>query len=216
MTRVALFDMDKTLVRENTAKLFTRYLRDQGEATFGDSLQVSWWLLKYSLGLLNAPEVAKKALATYRGTRESEMARKCEHWFPNYVLPFVSPEARRAVEKHRGQNDHLVIATSATVYGAEPLRKELRMDAIVCSEMEVVDGCFTGQVVDPLCYAEGKKRRTSAWLEARGFSLRDATFYSDSITDLPLLEAVGTPVAVNPDIWLTRKARKRGWRIEQW
>lgn len=208
--------MDKTLIRVNTARLFSKYRRDRGEATAFDGLQVGWWLLQYSVGRLNAQAVAKKALATYKDTLESDMFERCDEWFPQYVLPYVSERGREFVELHRSRGDRLIIATSATIYGADPLRRELEMDHVVCSSLLVDQGRFTGEVEDPLCYGEGKREKVAALLKEHGLNLQEATFYSDSITDLPLLEAVGEPVAVNPDLRLSREAKRRGWKIDRW
>ena len=91
------------------------------------------------------------------------------------------------------------------------------IEHIVTSELEVgSDGRLTGRPVDPLCYGAGKVERTRVLAQKLGFELAEATFYSDSITDLPLLEVVGTPVAVSPDRRLLRVAKQRGWRIEWW
>lgn len=216
MPRAALFDMDKTLIRVNTARLFTRYRRDRGESTALDGLRVGWWLLQYSVGRLDANAVARKALGTYKDTLEAEMFERCNEWFPEYVLPYISDRGREFVESHRKRGDRLIIATSATIYGADPLRRELQMDDVVCSPLEVQDGKITGEVVEPLCYGLGKKERVERLLTAQGMAIEEATFYTDSITDLPLLEAVGDPVAVNPDLRLAREAKKRGWKTDRW
>lgn len=217
MRRAALFDMDRTLVRHNTASLFTRYRRDCGEANLWDSLRVAMWVTQYTLGMANAEAVAKKALAVYRGTSESDMTRRCTEWFPHYVRQHVSEEARRVVREHAARGDALAIVTGSTRYAAGPLGEELGIEQLVCSELAVdEEGCFTGDVLFPLCLGAGKLERTVRFLECTGVSFDDTSFYSDSITDLPLLEAVGEPVVVNPDFRLARVAKARGWPIKRW
>jgi HAD superfamily hydrolase (TIGR01490 family) len=120
------------------------------------------------------------------------------------------------VERHRSAGDFIAIVTGATRYVAEPLARELGIECVVCTELEVENGRFTGRPVDPLCYGDGKLALARRAGEKFGFGLSDATFYSDSITDLPLLAAVGVPVAVNPDARLLRAARRRSWKIERW
>ncbi len=121
------------------------------------------------------------------------------------------------MERHRAQGDLLAIVTGATPYVARPLARRLRMEHVVTSELEVDDrGCFTGRPVDPLCIGEGKVVRTERLARALGFRVDEATFYSDSLTDLPLLERVKEPIVVNPDPRLRRIARRRGWKIERW
>jgi HAD superfamily hydrolase (TIGR01490 family) len=209
--------MDRTLVRAHTARLYTRYRRARGEVGVGYSVRVGWWLLCYSLGLVDAPSVARRALAEYAGASEAEHAESCRRWFPEYVLPHVTPEGRRAVARHRAAGERVLLVTGATRYIAGPLAEELGIEDLVCSEVEVdPQGTFTGRVHEPLCFAEGKLERARRALRERGERLEDATFYSDSITDLPLLAAVGEPVAVNPDLRLRRVAEQRGWRVERW
>lgn len=107
--------------------------------------------------------------------------------------------------------------TGASPYAARPLARRLGIPHVVASELEVdPNGLFTGRFVDPLCYGKGKIVRATRLAEEHGFVLGESTFYSDSYTDLPLLEAVAEPVIVNPDPRLERVARKRGWRIEAW
>jgi HAD superfamily hydrolase (TIGR01490 family) len=215
--RAALFDMDRTLIRGDSATLYTRYRRDIGEASWRDTVRVAWWLLQYTFGVIDAPRVAEQVLQKFRGKKESWMIETCEQWFIDYVLPEVREAGRAAVRRHRDQGELVAIVTSATPYAARPLARELGIEHVVCTELEVDDsGCFTGNVRQPMCYGPGKIDHALSIAEREGFDLDDAIFYSDSITDLPLLERVKTPVAVNPDTRLKRIAVRRGWQIERW
>jgi len=215
--RAALFDMDRTLIRKNTASLYTRYRRDLGEAGLKDSFLVGWWVLQYTLGLVNAEGVARKALGAYKGTAELDMVARCREWFPAYVLPHLTRAAREAVEQHKRAGDLLAIVTGSTRYAALPLADALGIDHVVSSEIDVSeDGSFTGEVRLPLCLGSGKLERARLFLSGHEVALEDATFYSDSVTDLPLLEAVGRPIVVNPDFRLVRVAKKRGWPALIW
>jgi HAD superfamily hydrolase (TIGR01490 family) len=215
--RAALFDMDRTLLETTTAHLYTRYRRDRGEIGWRTTIQVAYWLLKYSFGVIDAQKVALAALRDFSGKEERVLVDNCDEWFKGYVLHHVRAEARRTVEAHRRAGDHLAIVTGATPYAAAPLARELGIEHLVASELEVgADGRLTGRPLDPLCYGVGKVSRARLLAERLEFELGEATFYSDSITDLPLLECVGTPVAVSPDRRLLRVARKRGWRVERW
>lgn len=216
MPRAALFDMDRTLLSCDTARLYVRYQRDVGDASARDMLRVSWWLLQYTLGVIDAENVAERALSDFRGKEETWMEATCRDWFRDYVHQHIVDEGRRAVARHREAGDIVAIVTGATRYAAEPLAREIGIDHVVCTTLEVDDGRFTGNVVKPLCYGSGKITLAERLAAELGFSLRDATFYSDSITDLPLLDHVATPVVVNPDARLRHAARRRGWRIETW
>ena len=215
--KAALFDLDRTLLRVDSARLYTRFRRDRGEASLLDALRVALWATQYTLGVIDAPKVARKALEGFRGRAESWLEESCAEWFPRYVLPEVQQAGRHAVKKHREAGDFVAIVTGATRYVAEPVAAELGIDHVICSELELdEEGCFTGRIIEPLCYGMGKIERTARIAEQEGFLLEEASFYSDSITDLPLLEFVKAPIVINPDRRLRRVAQQRGWPIEAW
>jgi HAD superfamily hydrolase (TIGR01490 family) len=215
--RAALFDMDRTLLRVDSARLYTQFRRDRGEASLVDALRVALWATQYTLGVIDAPKVARQALRGFRGRAETWLEQSCAEWFPKYVLPEVQQAGRRAVQQHREAGDFVAIVTGATRYVAEPVAAELGIEHVICSELELdLEGCFTGQIIEPLCYGAGKIERTLRVAEREGFRIEDACFYSDSITDLPLLEVVRAPIVINPDRRLRRIALKRGWPIEIW
>ncbi len=215
--RAALFDMDRTLVRKETASLYVRYQRDIGEATLADLAKTLYWVGQYTLGILDAEKVAQKALLPLRGVPEEVLASRCEHWFPRYVEKHVADAGRAAVKKHRQAGDLCAIVTGATRYAAGPLARLLGIEHVVATELEL-DGAgrFTGRAAPPLCLGEGKVRRAQELADKHGFVLKEATFYTDSVSDVPLLERVAEPVVVNPDPRLKRIAERRRWRIERW
>lgn len=209
--------MDRTLLRVDSARLYTQFRRDRGEASLLDALRVALWATQYTLGVIDAPKVARKALEGFRGRSEAWLEQSCAEWFPRYVLPEVQQAGRHAVQKHREAGDFVAIVTGATRYVAEPVAAELGIEHVICSELEVDgEGCFTGNIIEPLCYAAGKIARTAKVAEREGFLLEQSYFYSDSITDLPLLERVGAPIVINPDRRLRKIALLRGWPIEAW
>ncbi len=213
----ALFDMDRTLLRVDSARLYTQFRRDRGEATLLEALRVALWATQYTLGVIDAPKVARQALRGFRGKAETWLQQSCAEWFPRYVLPEVQLAGRRAVAAHKARGEFVAIVTGATRYVAEPVAAELGIDHVICSELELdADGCFTGEIIEPLCYGAGKIERTARVAERAGFRLEEASFYSDSITDLPLLELVKAPIVINPDRRLRRIALQRGWPIETW
>lgn len=215
--RAALFDMDRTLLSASTAILYTRYRHRRGEIGWAHLARVALWHLQYTLGVVDAERVARLALQEYQGKPEAALAALTESWFTSEVLAHVRAAARRCVSAHRAAGDTLAIVTGATPYVARPLARELGIEHVVASDLEVdVAGRLTGRLSGPICFGIGKLRRTEEFAQRFGLRLEDAIFYSDSITDVPLLERVGTPVAVCPDRRLRRFARQRGWRIEDW
>jgi len=209
--------MDRTLVRRNTAQLYVRYQREIGEATWADTAKVAFWMLQYTLGIVDAENVAVRALRPLAGMHETVLAARCDDWFHRDVAKHVSDAARRTVHRHLDSGDVCAIVTTASRYAARPLARLLGIPHLVTSELERDEhGFFTGRHVPPLCYGRGKIERSELLASEHGFSLEDACFYSDSVSDLPLMERVGTPIAINPDLRLGRIARARSWRIERW
>ena len=215
--RAALFDMDRTLLRKETASLYVRYQRDIGEASLADLAKTLYWVGQYTLGLLDAERVGERVLRSLEGMSETALAARCDDWFRIYVEQHITDGGRVAVRRHQAAGDLCAIVTGASPYASRPLARRLQIPHVVSTVFEVDErGRFTGRPVRPFCFGEGKLERARALAEAEGFLLSDATFYSDSISDLPLLEWVGEPVAVNPDPRLRREAARRGWRIERW
>ncbi|WP_437576021.1 HAD family hydrolase [Sorangium sp. So ce887] len=215
--RAALFDMDRTLLRKETASLYVKYQRQIGEATARDLLRTLYWVGLYTLGILDAEKVVERALIALRGVPETVLAARCDDWFRLHVEPHIADAGREAVRRHQAAGDLCAIVTGASLYASRPLARRLRIEHLVASELEIDErGHFTGRAAPPLCLGEGKVARAGALAEAQGFRLEDATFYTDSISDLPLLELVAEPVAVNPDPRLRRVAERRGYRIERW
>ena len=133
------------------------------------------------------------------------------------IAPRVGGAARALVAQHRDAGDRLVLTTATNRFLTTPIAASLGVGELIATELDVAaNGDFSGRVAGVVNMRAGKVERIAAWLDAHGLprsALAAATFYSDSINDLPLLEAVGTPVAVDPDERLHGEATRRGWRI---
>ncbi len=217
MPRAALFDMDRTLLSKETASLYVRYQRRIGEASLRDLVRTLGWVAQYTLGVLDHQAVASRALRSLKGMPESQMVARCDDWFFRDIEHLITPGGRLAVAHHLAVGDTCAIVTGSSLYASRPLARRLRIPHVVASAFELdEEGRFTGRPALPLCIGVGKLERAIAFADAQGVRLEDAIFYTDSITDLPLLERVGEPVVINPDPRLLRVARRRGWRIERW
>jgi HAD superfamily hydrolase (TIGR01490 family) len=215
--RAALFDMDRTLLRKETASLYVRFQVDTGEASWVDLARTMYWVAQYTLGILDAERIAPKVLAEVRGVPETVLAARHDDWFARYVERHITDGGRAAVRRHREAGDLCAIVTGASPYASWPLARRLRIDHVVSTVFEMdTERRFTGRPEPPLCLGAGKVERTERLAREHGFHLEDAVFYTDSVSDLPLMERVAEPVAVNPDPRLRRIAERRGWRIERW
>ena len=211
----AFFDMDRTVLTIDSAMSWMRFLRRRGEVTRAELARVLWWSALYKLAILDLETVAVRLVAEMKGDSEAEMLEKCEIWHREHVDGTVAPAARRAIERHRERGDEIVLLTSSTQYATLPVAQHLGIEHVLCSRLEVEDGLFTGKLAT-ICYGGHKVTHAEALAAERGIDLDHSWFYSDSYTDLPMLERVGRAVVVNPDGRLHRHARRHAWPVEHW
>jgi HAD superfamily hydrolase (TIGR01490 family) len=217
MSRVgAFFDLDRTLVACNTGRLFLRDLRRRGEISFLRAVRATGWLAKYYLSLIDLDAMAHKVAEGLRGWSEREFAERCRRWVEDDVLPRLLPQGLRAIERHRQDGHMLAILSTSPTYVTQPIAETLGMDEVISTQLEVVAGQFTGRVISPACFGRGKVHWAEAVGKRRAVDLDRSWFYTDSFTDMPMLERVGNRVVVNPDPRLRRAARARGWPVHDW
>ena len=211
---IAFFDMDRTVLTDSSGILYMRYLRSHGQVSPRAMLQSMWYAALYKLGLFNYPVVAAKLAQTAADQDEAQTAAVCQHFFDEMLVDYVAEQAVRRIEEHRAQDHVVTIVSASTSYVVAPVAAHLDIEDYLCTRLEVVDGRFTGAIVQPPCYGADKIWHAQQFAQRHDGDLADAYFYSDSLSDLPLLEAVGHPVAVNPDPRLKPLASQRGWPIQ--
>ena len=212
-SRAAFFDVDKTILSQNSGTLFVKYLYEQGRATRMDMVKGLASYLQYKVNILDIDKFTKRTVKQLKGQSEEEMVSFCARWYEEVVRNFIYPEARDLIRRHLEEGALVAIVTGATRYVAEPLAKDLGIDHVICTQLEVRHGLFSRRVVDPICFGEGKIVRLRKFVEEHRIELAWSCFYTDSISDLPLLEIVGHPQVVNPDPLLYRAATRRKWPI---
>jgi HAD superfamily hydrolase (TIGR01490 family) len=212
----AFFDVDRTLVSCNTGRLFLRDLRQRGEISFLRSIRALGWMAKYHLSLIDMQWVAARVALQMAGWVERDFADRCRLWVQKDILPLVVPGARSRIERHRAEGHVLAILSSSPTYVTEPIAKALGIEEVISTRFEVAAGNFTGRLVGPACVGSGKVHWAEQMGARRGLDLGASWFYTDSYTDLPMLERVGNQVVVNPDPRLKRTAKRRGWPVQDW
>lgn len=211
----AFFDMDNTLLRVETGMSWVRFLYGRGELSSRMLARAIYWHALYKLAILDMDTVFTRLVESLRGDSEAEMIAKCDIWYRRHVAPEIVPAALVAVEHHRQAGDLVVLATGSTQYAARPVAGGLGIEHVLSSELEVEAGVFTGRPAT-FCFGHHKVLLAERWAERHDVDLSTSTFYSDSYNDLPMLERVGTAVAINADARLRRHARRRGWPTHRW
>ncbi len=212
----AFFDMDKTLLSGSSGTMWIRFLRRRRELDKKLLLRMLFWTAQYRLAILDMETVATRILAGMAGDLEEDLLGKTREFVAAYVLPAVAPPGRARLEEHRRAGDELVLLTSSTPYVAEPLAEHLGIPHVLCTRLHVREGRFTGTCERPTCYGAGKVHHAEAFARAHDIDLGRSYFYTDSYSDLPMLERVGHRRVINPDERLRRHARRQGWEIEAW
>ncbi len=213
---LALFDMDRTLLDTSSGLLYSRYLYRHGQMSRVQLLRALGWGLLTSLGLLDMQNLIPRLLAEAAGDGEADMQTLCDAWYVEDVAPHLTERGLERVRQHQAQGHVVGIVSASTQFVVRPLASHLGIPGqYVCTHLDSRDGTLTGEAIPPVCYGAGKVVWAERFAAEYGADLDGGYFYTDSISDLPLLERVAHPVAVNPDPRLRRLARRRGWPIEK-
>jgi putative phosphoserine phosphatase/1-acylglycerol-3-phosphate O-acyltransferase len=211
----AFFDVDRTLIAGFSAAAFVREQLLSGRVGPSELAEMTLGALGYALGRRGFSGFVTSATASYRGMAESALEEIGERIFAKQLARLVYPEARALVRAHRERGHVVAIVSSALRYQVEPLARDLDIEHVLCTRLEVEDGVFTGSVRKPTCFGEGKADAVRDLAERLGLDLAQSWFYTDSHDDLPALEIVGRPRPLNPDDRLAAVARERGWPVRR-
>ena len=211
----AFFDLDRTLIAGSSAFVFGRAARDAGLVRtrdfLEDALRAVWFRLAGA-----SDEVAEAArnrmLSAVTGVRHQDLVDLNDMVLPE-LLGLIRPEARALLEHHRAAGRETWIVSASPAEIVEPLAHALSMTGGIGTRGEVMDGVCTGRLDGPFCYGTGKAEAVSRLAYERGIDLTNSWAYSDSVSDVPMMEIVGNAVAVNPDQRLAELAAERGWPV---
>jgi len=213
--RLALFDLDNTLLAGDSDFQWAQFLIDKGvlDREVYEARNQQFYE-HYKAGTLDIHEFLDFQLKPL----SRHPRRVLDEWHREYmrtrILPIITQKSRDLVASHR--DDARVIVTATNSFVTAPIAREFGIEHLVATEPEQLNGEFTGGVADVPCFREGKVVRVQAWLAEHGLnwgSFRETWFYSDSLNDLPLLAQVSNPVAVDPDETLKEAALENGWMI---
>ncbi len=215
--RLALFDLDNTLLAGDSDYEWGQFLVDRGvldRDTY--EAQNRAYFDQYVAGTLDIHEYLGFALRPLAEHAPADLARWHGEFMRDRILPMLTARSRALVRRHLERGDLCAIITATNSFVTRPIAREFGVSHLIATEPESRGGRFTGRVAGTPCFREGKVRRLEEWLATQGRELGDfaeSAFYSDSHNDLPLLERVTRPVAVDPDEQLQTEARRRRWEV---
>lgn len=211
---LAIFDLDNTLIGGDSDYLWGQFVCEAGIVDAAEfSAENDRFYEDYKQGGLDIMAYLRFALGPLKGQPRKTLDAWHRAFMAAKIEPIMLPKASRLIANHRERGDDLLVITATNHFITRPIATALGIEDLIASEGEIVDGLYTGEPAGTPSYHEGKITRLYEWLDGRDISLDGAYFYSDSHNDLPLLEIIDKPVAVDPDDTLLARARERGWPI---
>jgi HAD superfamily hydrolase (TIGR01490 family) len=214
---LCLFDLDHTLLSGDSDYEWGQFLVDRGVLPREQyEAQNAAFFEQYKAGTLDIHEYLGFALRPLAAHTAEDLARWHAAFMRDRILPMITPRARALVRSHLGAGELCAVVTATNSFVTAPIAREFGIPHLIATEPESLGGRFTGRVAGTPCFREGKIRRVDEWLAGLGRRLEDhaaSSFYSDSHNDLPLLERVTRPIAVDPDHQLAAEAARRGWPV---
>ena len=215
--RLALFDLDNTLLAGDSDYEWGQFLVDHGvlEREVYEAQNRTYYE-QYVAGTLDIHEYLGFALRPLAEHAAGDLERWHAEFMRLRIRPMITPAARALVRRHLDAGDLCAVVTATNSFVTAPIAREFGIAELIATEPEQRNGEFSGSVTGIPCFREGKVARLEEWLTGRGASLAsfsESWFYSDSLNDLPLLERVTHPVAVDPDPTLRAHAQRSGWPI---
>ncbi|WP_018915528.1 HAD family hydrolase [Vreelandella zhanjiangensis] len=211
---LAIFDLDNTLISTDSDHAWGEFLLEQGAVDPVAYREANErFMADYNAGTLDMAAFLEMALKPLADNTPEQLTAWHQQFMVSKIEPHILPKAEELLARHRTKGDTLLIITATNRFITAPIAERLGVDYLIAVNPEVENGRYTGRVSGVPSYREGKITRLHEWLEDKDFTLDGAWFYSDSHNDLPLLEEVDHPVAVDPDATLRRVAEERQWRI---
>ncbi|MBC7173523.1 MAG: HAD-IB family hydrolase [Polyangiaceae bacterium] len=216
MHTAAFFDLDGTLLTVNSGRLWAEAERRGRRITREQMAWAMAYLAAYKLGAIDLERAMLQAVRTLVGTFEASLRARTHEWYDSDVRRHAAPGAFGAIADHREKAHRLVLLTSSSSYASERAIEHFGLEAAIATRFEVADGRFTGGLLRPICYGAGKVALAESFAREHEIDLARSYFYTDSITDRPMLERVGNPRVVHPDPRLRLLAIRRGWPVLDW
>lgn len=212
--RLAIFDLDNTLIHGDSDYLWGRHLIEQGvvDAESYERENTAFYE-DYRAGRLDIEAFLRFSLRPLRDNTLADLMAWRAAFVREKIEPIILDAALHLIDQHRRAGDRLLIITATNRFVTAPIAERLGVEELIATDPEFKDGRYTGRVSGTPAFKDGKVERLSAWLGQHQIERPESVFYSDSINDIPLLQQVTHPVAVDPDPLLSALAAERRWPI---
>ncbi|MEZ8095010.1 HAD-IB family hydrolase [Photobacterium swingsii] len=213
---LAIFDLDDTLIAADSASLWTAFLVEQGIALPALQAEEEEMMLAYAKGDMDMHSYMRATLAPLIGKDRTAIEELVNEFIEQKIKPALYQDGLARIEWHKKRGDSVIIASATSEHLVKPIANMLGADDAIAIELETLNNIYTGNTKGVLSYQQGKVTRMKTWLASNDAQYKGCYGYSDSINDLPLLNAVDKPFAVNPDPTLAMHAQMKDWTIMEW
>ena len=213
--KLVIFDLDNTILNGDSDYSWINFLINENYVDkYEYEKRNQYFYDQYYEGNLDYDEWAEFALSTMKGKTPFDLEELLSKFLSTVIEPMINIYALRLLHNHHHDNDIMLLASATNSVLVEPIARRLGFENIVATEVEIIDGVYTGKVNGQPALGQGKLTKVEEWAAQNNIKdFKDAIFYSDSINDLPLLNEVGVPIAVNPDDQLRNLSVKNNWEV---
>lgn len=213
--KLIIFDLDNTILNGDSDYSWINFLINENYVDKHEyEKRNQYFYDQYYEGNLDYDEWAEFALSTMKGKTPFDLEELLSKFLSTVIEPMINIYALRLLHNHHHDNDIMLLASATNSVLVEPIARRLGFENIVATEVEIIDGVYTGKVYGRPALGQGKLTKVEEWAAQNNIKdFKDAIFYSDSINDLPLLSEVGVPIAVNPDDQLRNLSIKNNWEV---
>jgi HAD superfamily hydrolase (TIGR01490 family) len=211
---LAIFDLDNTLIADDSDYLWGQFLVDQGivDKSHYESANAKFYD-DYKQGTLDIVEFLRFSLKPLADNDPDQLYQWRAQFMEEAIKPLLLKSAQQLISKHRDRGDTLLVITATNRFVTEPIVQLYGIENLLATTPEFIDGRYTGGFNGVPCFRDGKVKLLEVWLKDSTETMQDSWFYSDSHNDLPLLKLVDNPVAVDPDEKLSQFAVAANWPI---
>lgn len=213
---IAFYDLDHTLISSSSGTLIVRDLYKRDMISIVSLINGMFLSFLYRLGIIDTQALVTKWAYRLKGMEAATLEHYSETFFEETVKHYIYPQALESMYMHKAKGATIVLLSASLDFICKPVMKNLHFDDVLCTELEVNNGHYTGVLKGNYCYGKEKLKRALEYCTLHNCEITTAYYYADSVADIPVLEAVGFPQCVNPKPALLRLARSKGWTVHKW
>ncbi len=213
---VVFFDCDHTVIDTDCEWTWINMLADMGRVPEHYRAKQQYYLDLHAKGQTPEEEYLEFILQEFVGQTPETMQQLAKKNFEIHIRNKIFPAARTAIKNHQQQEIPVVLLSGSTRVMVTPIAVDMGFNDVACTELEIIDGTYTGGLVGPFCIRDGKLKRGLDYCQQHNMNFKKAMYYGDSISDIQIFEKIGYPVTVNPNRKLRETAIQKRWAIENW